>query len=55
MTVLYERLPEQDRREAEELAETLLRNTPAGPKSEFLGTLRDALDTAFMKPENVVV
>jgi hypothetical protein len=54
MTVLYERLPQQDRRAAEQLAETLIRNTPAAPKSEFSGTLRDALDTAFIKSENVV-
>jgi hypothetical protein len=54
MTVLYERLPQRDRRAAEKLAKELLRNTPVGPKSEFSGTLRDALDTAFAKPENVV-
>jgi hypothetical protein len=53
MTV-YENLPQRDRLAAEKLAETLLRSTPAGPKSEFSGTLRDALDTVFMKPENVV-
>ena len=53
MTV-YENLPQRDRRAAEKLAKTLLRNTRVGPKSEFSGTLRDALDTAFMKPENVV-
>ena len=54
MKVLYERLPRRDRRAAEKLAKKLLRNTPIGPKSEFSDTLRDALDTAFMKPENVV-
>jgi hypothetical protein len=37
MTV-YENLPQRDRRAAEKLAKTLLRNTRVGPKSEFSGT-----------------
>jgi hypothetical protein len=54
MTVLYETLPQQDRRAAKELAKKLLRTTPAAPRREFSGTLRDALDTAYKKPKNVV-
>jgi len=54
MTVLYELLPQQDRRAAEKLAKRLLRTTPAAPRREFSGTLRDALDTAYKKPKDVV-
>ena len=54
MIVLYETLPQQDRRAAEKLAKKLLRTTPAAPRREFSGTVRDALDTAFIKAENVV-
>jgi hypothetical protein len=54
MKVLYELLPEKDRREAEKSAKRLLRTTPAAPKREFSGTVRDALDTGFMKAKNVV-
>ena len=54
MTVLYEQLPQRDRRAAERLAKKLLNTTPAAPRREFSGTMRDALDTAFLKAENVV-
>ena len=54
MIVLYETLPQKDRRAAEKLAKKLLRTTPAAPQREFSGTVRDALDTGFIKAENVV-
>ena len=54
MTVMYELLPQEDRRAAEKRAKRLLRSTPAAQKREFFGTLRDALDTAYKKPKNVV-
>jgi len=54
MIVLYETLPPQDRRAAEKHAKSLLRTTPAAPRREFSGTMRDALDTAYKKPKNVV-
>ena len=50
----YGDLPQQDRRAAEKLAKKLLRTTLAAPQREFSGTVRDALDTAFIKAENVV-
>jgi hypothetical protein len=50
----YVNLPQQDRRAAEKLAKKLLRTTPAAPQREFSGTVRDALDTGFIKAENVV-
>jgi hypothetical protein len=51
---MYELLPQEDRRAAEKRAKRLLRTTPAAPKREFVGTVRDALDTSFLKAENVV-
>ena len=54
MIVLHETLPQQDRRAAEKRAKKLLRTTPAAPRRKFSGTVRDALDTAYKKPKNVV-
>src|SRR6516162_2184883 len=54
MKVLYELLPEKERQAAEKHAKRLLRTTPAAPKREFFGTLRDALDTEYKRTKNVV-
>ena len=54
MTVLYEQLPQRDRRAAERLAKKLLKLLRLAPRREFSGSMRDALDTAFLKAENVV-
>ena len=52
----YRSLSRHDRREAKKLAKELLRTVPAAEKpiSEEQCSIRGALSTAFMKPENVI-
>jgi hypothetical protein len=53
--VQYQTLPRQQRRAARKLAKQLLRTTlPVATEGRFGHTIRGALNTAFMKPENVV-
>jgi|ERR1700683_5138358 len=55
MTIVdYETLPRPERRTAQKLAEELLRTVPAASEPGVSTSLRGALCTAFMKPENVV-
>ena len=52
----YRSLSRHDRRAAKKLAKELLRTVPAAEKpiSEEQCSIRGALSTAFMKPENVI-
>ena len=50
----YKSLSRHDRRAARKLAKELLRTVPAAQEPEEPLSIRGALSTAFMKPENVV-
>ena len=50
----YESLSRNERRAATKLARKLLRTVPAAPNLEGFSSIRWALNTAFMKPENVI-
>ena len=50
----YGSLPQEVRRAAKKLAKRLLRTVPAAQKSSEAASIRGALSTAFMKPENVI-
>ena len=50
----FKDLSRQDRRAARKLAKELLRTVPAAQEPEEPRSIRGALSTAFMKPENVI-
>ena len=50
----YGSLPQDVRRAAKKLAKELLRTVPAARKPGEAVSIRGALTTAFMKPENVI-
>jgi hypothetical protein len=50
----YLSLPRHDRRAAKKLAKQLLRTVPAAQKAEEPSSVRGKLNTAFMKPKNVI-
>lgn len=50
----YKDLSRHDRRAARRLAKELLRTVPAAQEPDEPRSIRGALSTAFMKPENVI-
>ena len=50
----YRSLSRHDRRAAKKLAKELLRTVPAAQEPDGPRSIRGALSTAFMKPENVI-
>jgi hypothetical protein len=54
MLVAYGSLSRNERQAARKLAKELLGSVPAAQKTDESGSLREAVSTAFMKPENVI-